>query len=120
MKVAEEDQKYTGFSFEGICYVFCRVPFGLRNSGAALIRCVDQIIQGRMPNRVTTYVDDIVVQAGSIDQHFQDLQELFQILQENNLVQAGDERKAKVKKKVYEFSEGRQYYYACLKFLIQN
>lgn len=86
MKVAEEDQKYTGFSFEGICYVFCRVPFGLRNSGAALIRCVDQIIQGRMPNRVTTYVDDIVVQAGSIDQHFQDLQELFQILQENNLV----------------------------------
>lgn len=86
MKIAEEDQQYTGFMVEGICYVFRRVPFGLRNSGAALVQCIDRIIGGRLQDRVTVYVDDVVIKSKSISEHLRDLRELFGILKENNLV----------------------------------
>ncbi|KAK7862689.1 hypothetical protein R5R35_000930 [Gryllus longicercus] len=85
MPIAQEDQQYTGFTFDGITFVFKRVPFGLKNSGAALIQCLDSILQKVIERRATLYVDDLIIQSRSFNEHVEDLKMIFQTLIENNL-----------------------------------
>ena len=85
MRLHEDDQKYTAFLFKSRTYVFCRVPFGLKNSGAALTRCVEEVLGDDMASCVTTYVDDVVIFSRSLDDHVVHLREVFNRFEKANL-----------------------------------
>ena len=65
--------------------MFQRVPFGLRNSGAALIHCLDTILGGNLKNVLVVYVDDLVLHTKSEEEHIRKLEELFKIFIKYNV-----------------------------------
>ena len=56
-------------------YEFTRMPFGVVNSGATLVRGLRKILEG-MPG-VGSYIDDIVIYSDSWEDHIRTLKELF-------------------------------------------
>ena len=56
-------------------YEFMRMPFGMVNSGAMLVRGLRKILEG-MPG-VGSYIDDIVIYSDSWEDHLRTLKELF-------------------------------------------
>ncbi len=55
------------------------MPFGLKNSGAALIRYLDDVIPAELKETLITYVDDIVLFSPDLKAHLRDLRQLFEI-----------------------------------------
>jgi hypothetical protein len=66
-----ECRKYTAFLFDSTLYQFKRVPFGFRNSQAALIRSLKQVLGPETSHFIVLYVDDIVIFSSSFDEHLQ-------------------------------------------------
>ena len=85
VEIRKRDQIYTGFLYNGITYVFQRMPFGLKNSGSALIQCLDAIIQRYMGENAIVYVDDVVIVSKSFKDHLFYLNKFFQLLLANNM-----------------------------------
>ena len=85
VKIREPDRKYTGFLYNGISYVFKRMPFGLKNSGAALIQCMDRIIHQEMGDNAVIYVDDVVIVSETLEDHFEQIKMFFKLLLQNNM-----------------------------------
>ena len=73
--VAPEDVHKTAFVTPDGQYEFTRMPFGMVNSGATLVRGLRKILDG-MPG-VGSYVDDIVIYSDSWEDHIKTLKELF-------------------------------------------
>ena len=73
--VAPEDVHKTAFVTPDRQYEFTRMPFGMVNSGATLVRGLRKILDG-MP-RVGSYIDDIVIYSDSWEVHIKTLKELF-------------------------------------------
>lgn len=82
--IQPSSQQYTGFLVNGVSYVFCRTPFGLRNSGAALIQCVDRILRDAMGKHTTVYVDDVLISTETFDEQLLYLEQFFKIMLDNN------------------------------------
>ena len=82
--LTEESNKYTAFLHEGKCYEFCVMPFGLKNSSAALVRALDFVLNG-LGNFYLTFIDDIFCASEDVDQHLHLLYLLFHRFLENNL-----------------------------------
>ena len=107
MQIRERYQKFAGFKFEGETFTFRRVPFGLRNSGAALFRCMGNIIKDQFKENVTVYVD-IFIATKTFQEHLKIITDLFQILSQNNIVlniEKSNSCKEIVKFVGYEISE---------------
>ena len=73
--VAPEDVHKTAFVTPDGQYEFTRMPFGMVNSGATLVRGVRKNLDG-MPG-VGSYIDDIVIYSDSWEDHIRTLKELF-------------------------------------------
>ena len=73
--VAPEDVHKTAFVTPDRQYEFTRMPFGMVNSGATLVRGLRKILEG-MPG-VGSYIDDIVIYSDSWEDHIRTLKELF-------------------------------------------
>ena len=73
--VAPEDVHKTAFVTPDGQYEFTRMPFGMVNSGATLVRGLRKILEG-MPG-VGSYIDDIVIYSDSWEDHIKTLKELF-------------------------------------------
>ena len=73
--MAPEDVHKTALVTPDGQYEFTRIPFGMVNSGATLVRGFRKIIEG-MPG-VRSYIDDIVIISYSWEDHFRTLKELF-------------------------------------------
>ena len=73
--VAPEDVHKTAFVTPDGQYEFTRMPFGMVNSGATLVRGLRKILDG-MPI-VGSYIDDIVIYSDSWEDHIRTLKELF-------------------------------------------
>ena len=65
-------------------FLFPRCPFGLKNAGQDFQRLMDKIL-GEIPH-VFVYLDDILIASSSQEEHLQDLERVFSILEENGLV----------------------------------
>lgn len=85
IKLAEESMQYTGFVIEGQSYVFCRMPFGLKISGAIFIRAMNTVFDESFADVVMIYVDDILLASKNIQQHFRDLRRVCARLREVGL-----------------------------------
>ena len=57
--VAEKDIRKTAFVTPDGCYEFLRMPFGLNNSGATLVRGMRELLQDM--DNVECYIDDLIV-----------------------------------------------------------
>ena len=73
--VTPEDVHKTTFMTPDGHYEFMRMPFGMVNSGATLVRGLWKILEG-MPV-VRSYIDDIVAYSNSWKDHLRMLKELF-------------------------------------------
>ena len=73
--VVPEDVHKTDFLTPDGQYEFTRMPFGIVNSGATLVRGLGKILEG-MPG-VGSYIDDIVIYSESWKDHLRTLKELF-------------------------------------------
>ena len=82
--VAPEDVCKTAVITPFGLFLFPHTPFGLKNAGQDFQRLMDSIL-GDLP-RVFVYIDDILVASESMEQHLQDLKEVFQILSDNGMV----------------------------------
>ena len=73
--VAPEDMHKTAFVAPDGQYEFTRMPFGMVNSGATLVRGLRKILEG-MPG-VGSYIDAIVIYRDSWEDHLRTMKELF-------------------------------------------
>jgi hypothetical protein len=65
-------------------YEYTRMTFGMRNAGSTFQRLMDRVVSG-LP-AVFAYLDDLLIASASMEQHIQDLQEVFSRLQTAGLV----------------------------------
>ena len=65
-------------------YIFPRCLFGLKNAGQDFQRLIDQIL-GDVPHTFV-YLDDILIASSTLEEHLEDLERVFTILNQNDLV----------------------------------
>ena len=82
--VAEEDVKKTAFVTPDENYEFIQMPFGMKNSGATLMRGQRMLISDL--ENVDSYIDDLIVFTEDWDTHIRVLDELMNRLQQANLI----------------------------------
>lgn len=83
MPLSEESKKFTAFTFEGRTYEFNVTPFGLKTSGASLIRGLERVLHGMRDT--LTFIDDILCLAENTDQHIHQVDTFLSRLDDNNV-----------------------------------
>ena len=81
--VAEKDPKKTAFVTPDGNYKFIRMPSGMKNSGATLVRGLRMLISNL--ENVDSYFDDLIVYTEDWDTRIRVLDELMNGLQQANL-----------------------------------
>lgn len=81
--MAEEDIEKTGFVTHEGCYVFLRMPFGLKNSAASYNRMMRLLLHD--VEGVDTYIDDICIHTETWEEHIKILDEVLSRIQNANL-----------------------------------
>ena len=81
--VAEEDVFKTAFVTPDGKYEFLRMPFGIKNSGATLVRGMRKVLSGM--SGVESYIDDLIMFSSNWKTHLRTLEELLKRLSEANL-----------------------------------
>ena len=81
--VAKEDIVKTAFVTPDGTYEFLRMPFGMKNSGATLVRGMREVLSGI--SGVESYIDDLIVFSRDWETHLRTLEELLKRLSEVNL-----------------------------------
>ncbi|XP_050233160.1 uncharacterized protein LOC126681656 [Mercurialis annua] len=76
----EKDQEKTSFVTDRGTYCYKVMPFGLKNAGATYQRLVNFMFQDQLGKNVEAYVDDIIVKSLTAEEHAQDLEETFKVL----------------------------------------
>jgi len=79
----ENDIKKTAFVTPDGHYEFLKMPFGLKNSSATLIKGLRKLFDGM--EHVAFYVDDIIVYTETIDEHLKVLNQVFNKLKNANI-----------------------------------
>ena len=78
-------RQYVAFIFEGRNYQFKRLPFGLVNSVAIFVRCMDQILGPETMNYTTVYVDDLLITSSNWEEHCMRVERVLEKLSINNV-----------------------------------
>lgn len=71
-----DSKKYTAFQHRGNTYEFNVVPFGLKTSTAALVRGLEQALQG-IGDYVIKFVDDMLIKSSSEEEHLEHIKKLL-------------------------------------------
>ncbi|XP_070068145.1 uncharacterized protein [Drosophila takahashii] len=82
----ESSRQYTAFTVPGKGLFQWRVmPFGLHSASATFQRVLDQVIGPEMSPHAFAYQDDIIVIGRTLEEHTENLKEVFRRLKEANL-----------------------------------
>ena len=73
------------FIFEGRNYQFKRLPFGLVNSVAVFVKCMDKILGQEALQFTTVYVDDLLITSDNWEDHCSRIDKVLSKLAENNV-----------------------------------
>lgn len=84
---------YVAFIIEGRNYQFKRLPFGLVNSVAIFIKCMDGILGKEVLEYTTVYVDDLLITSSNWEEHCQRVETVLSKLAENNITLKLDKSK---------------------------
>ena len=71
----EDDIKKTAFATPDGHYKFNRMPFGLVNAGATLVKRLKKILEG--VSNVGTYVDDVIIYSENWEDHLDSIEEVL-------------------------------------------
>ena len=69
LPIAAESRKYTAFSTPSQQWQYKRLPFGLKNAPSAFQREINTVLSSFPSNKVSAYLDDIMIIAKSFDEH---------------------------------------------------
>ena len=75
----------TAFNTDKGHYEFKRMPFGLKNAPATFQRMMNAVLKDQINKKCLVYLDDIIVFGTSLQEHMDNLKEIFEKLRENNL-----------------------------------
>ncbi|KAL0341378.1 UNVERIFIED_CONTAM: Transposon Ty3-G Gag-Pol polyprotein [Sesamum radiatum] len=81
IRLAHDDQKKTSFVTDQGILCYNVMPFGLKNAGATYQRLVNNMFREQIGRNMEVYIDDMMVKSQKKENHKQDLQECFGILQ---------------------------------------
>ena len=79
------DIEKTAFSINNGKYEFTRLPFGLKNAPAIFQRTLDDILRSFIGKTCFVYIDDIIIFSRDETQHFKDLEDIFETLENANM-----------------------------------
>ena len=79
------DREKTAFITDRANFCYEVMPFGLKNAGATYQRLMDQMFRDQIGRTMEVYVDDIIVKSDSVEQHANDLAEVFQQIREYDM-----------------------------------
>jgi len=85
IELDEDSRKYTAFSTSHDHYQFKRVSFGLKNSGIAFQRSMQQILSDFPNKNVIVYIDDILVMTKTFDEHLILVRKILTTLKNNGI-----------------------------------
>ena len=85
MKVVEEDKEKTAFSTPFGLFQFRTMPFGLCNAPGTFQRLMEWVLAGLHWSTCLVYIDDIILFSRKVQEHFQNLTEVFQRLKQAGL-----------------------------------
>jgi Reverse transcriptase (RNA-dependent DNA polymerase). len=86
IRIAEGDEWKTAFRTRYGHYESLVMPFGLTNAPATCQELVNDTLKRLLDKKVIAYLDDILIYTtGTLDEHIQDVREVFDKLQERNL-----------------------------------
>ncbi|KAL0303251.1 UNVERIFIED_CONTAM: Retrovirus-related Pol polyprotein from transposon opus [Sesamum radiatum] len=83
IRLADEDQEKTSFVTDQGIFCYNVMPFGLKNAGATYQRLVNNMFREQIGKNMEVYIDDMLVKSKRKEDHTQDLQACFDILQRN-------------------------------------
>jgi hypothetical protein len=66
-------------------YKFLVIPFGLTNAPTTFCTFMNDIFREWLDDFMVVYIDDILIYNGSLEEHAEHLQKVFQRLRENKL-----------------------------------
>ena len=80
----QDSKQYTAFQYRGRTYEFNVVAFGLKTSTAALVRGLDQVLQG-LGDHIISFVDDTLITSESTQQHLEHIEKSLHHLEKCSL-----------------------------------
>lgn len=83
--VASESRPLTAFVTPDGHYEFKRMPFGLANAPAVFQKMINKILGSRRFSSALAYMDDLLIPSRSIEQGFERLEEVLELLQDAGL-----------------------------------
>ncbi|KAG0426338.1 Retrovirus-related Pol polyprotein from transposon 17.6, partial [Dictyocoela muelleri] len=83
IKMKPEDIYKTGFRLLNRTFVFNRMPFGLCNAPSTFQRTMNHILKDI--KNVHVYLDDILINTPTLNEHILTLREVFKRIKENNM-----------------------------------
>jgi len=85
IELDKDSRKYTAFSTSHEHYQFKRVSFGLKNSGIAFQRSMQQILSDFPSKNVIIYIDDILVMTQTFEEHLTLVRKILTTLRNNGI-----------------------------------
>ncbi|XP_023248187.1 uncharacterized protein LOC111643991 [Copidosoma floridanum] len=82
--LSEESKQYTAFKLDNHVYEFNVVAFGIKTSGAALLRALSEVLFG-LEAFVLQFVDDLAVFSPTFEEHLRHLDMVFERCLKHNL-----------------------------------
>ncbi len=84
IEMNEADIQKTAFNTENGHYEYLRMPFGLKNAPATFQSIMDSILRGIQNEKCLVYLDDIIIFSTSLQEHLNNLRNVFQRLRDSN------------------------------------
>lgn len=75
----------TAFNTEHGHYEWTKMPFGLKNAPATFQRVMENILRDILNKKCMVYIDDIIIFSTSLQEHLENLKEVFDRLRNANL-----------------------------------
>jgi hypothetical protein len=84
IRIIEGDKEKIVYRTRYGSYEFLVMPFGLTNAPATFCILMNHIFREWFDDFVVVYINDILIYGGSMEEHVEHLQKVFQRLKENN------------------------------------
>ena len=80
----ENSIEKSAFTVENGHFEYLRMPFGLRNAPATFQRVMDEVLKDLQNKICMVYMDEIIIFSTSLQEHIQNLRQVFSKLCESN------------------------------------